>query len=174
MGFFFCMLMFQCRYESLSTLWGLSSVVCFWTLEASIGQHPVMSIFHVDIDPIALFRLKVTAPWRTAGSVPQRNIIHFHCSIAVRTVDSLQHHLVKDISCVSDSQTKQEKHYSCFDLELKTPVWHFCHLKFSRRGYGDFCNLPAWRHYSRLLPKNIRQLPTPQHMHGEAVSWRCG
>lgn len=72
-------------------------MICFWTPEASIGQHPVVSIFPVDVDPVALSRFKVTAPWRMAGSVPQRNIIDFHRSIAVWTVDGLQHHLVKDI-----------------------------------------------------------------------------
>lgn len=72
-------------------------MVCFWTPEASIGQHPVVPVFLVDIDPVALSRLKVTAPWRMAGSVPQRNIVNFYRSVAVWTVDGLPYHLVKDI-----------------------------------------------------------------------------
>lgn len=101
-GFFFCM--FLCRRESASTIWGLSGVVCFWTLEASVSQHPVVSIFPVDIEKVAVSRLKVTAPWRTAGSGPPRNVIDFNLSFGVWTMDGLQHHLEKDISCVSDSQ----------------------------------------------------------------------
>lgn len=85
-------------------------MVCFWTPEASIGQHPVVSVFPVDVDPVALSRLKVTAPWRTAGSVPQRNIVDFHCSVAVRTVDGLQHHLVKDIRLTGIAR----KNTTCF------------------------------------------------------------
>lgn len=60
------------------TLWSLGGVVYLWALEASLGQHPVMSNFFKDVDPVALSGLKVTAAWRSAGSLSHRNIIQFH------------------------------------------------------------------------------------------------
>lgn len=96
--------MFWCRCESASTIWSLSGVVCFWTLEASISQHPVVSVCLADIEKVAVSRLKVTAPWRMTGSGPPRNVIDFHSSPGVCTMDGLQHHLVINISCDEDLQ----------------------------------------------------------------------
>lgn len=85
-------------------MWSLSGVVCFWTLEASVSQHPVVSIFLADIEKVAVSRLKITAPWRMAGSGPPRNVIDFYRSPGVWTMDGLQHHLVINKSCDVDLQ----------------------------------------------------------------------
>lgn len=179
-GFFFvCVFMFFCRCESASTIRGLSGVICIWTLEASISQHPVVSIFPTDIEKVALSRLKVTAPWRTARSGLPRNVIDFNRRAGVWTIGGLPHHLVKDIRCVCFRLTGKNKkdptrlvtHSQRIKLNLS--IVNTTHPKFSIRGHIDFCNLPTWRQHSRVLPKCFRQFWIQQHMHGETVRGPC-
>lgn len=114
--------MFFCRCESASTIRGLSGVICFWTLEASISQHPVVSIFPTDIEKVALSRLKVTAPWRTARSGLPRNVIDFNRHAGVWTIGGLPHHLVKDIRCVFQTHRKKQGHDSLSDSQSENQV----------------------------------------------------
>lgn len=148
--FFFCVCsFFFCRCESASTIRGLSGVICFWTLEASISQHPVVSIFPADIEKVALSGLKVTAPWRTALFAPPRNVIDSNRRAGVWTVGGLPHHLVRDIRCVFlDSQGKTRRTRLALvthsqRIKLNLSLVNTTHLKMSIRGHTDFCNLPT-------------------------------
>lgn len=152
------------------TIWGLSGVVHWWSMGASVGHDPPMSIFCVHVDPCALSRLKVTAGRSRTSSIPHREIIYFYSIVGARHMNGLKYHLkwldLLEIDFLKKGQSWLQALNNVLLLML-------IYIKRCRWGHSDLSHFPVFGEESRATPKDIAKLPTSQHVNRKIAGGLC-